>query len=217
MQRLVLFLVGFCCRIVATFRFAAYWCFGIYNAPDLEVKLIAFPAQRVIISPSTNKVPLQVVDDIGGCECGDRSLAGADEAATTPPPNTEWRIDSLPYFSHLCLGLEGKWLKMFNQPTRGFSAMIYGKPKTAKSTLMLEFASYLARNFGSVLWVELEEKLFTTFKEKIDRLNVGHPDFIARQELSENLSRFDFVFIKSVSETKMSPDEIRELKKKWRE
>lgn len=127
----------------------------------------------------------------------------------------EWSTDQLPDNSHLQLGFEGKWKDLWGQPTKGFSAMVFGKPKMGKSTLVLEFAGYLVRGgFGSVLWVELEEDIFTTFKEKVDRLRVGHPDFKVRPAIPADLSRFDFIVINSVSEGKITPDHIREMKKK---
>ena len=147
-----------------------------------------------------------------GC---DKGLGGLDKAPTIPP-GSEWPTDQLPDFSHLQLGFSGRWQDLFNQPTRGFSAMVYGKPKTGKSTLMLDFAGYLVRNFGTVLWVEMEEDLFTVFKEKIDRLGVGHPDLVVRQDIPEDLSNYDFIFINSVSEGKISPQQIRELKQSGR-
>ena len=92
--------------------------------------------------------------------------------------------------------------------------MVFGKPKMGKSTLVLEFAGYVVRGgFGNVLWVELEEDIFTTFKEKVDRLRVGHPDFKVRPAIPADLSRFDFIVINSVSEGKITPDQIREMKK----
>ncbi len=140
-------------------------------------------------------------------------LNGSDPLATSIS-DSEWRTDQLPDNSHLQLAFEGKWKSLLNQPTKGFSAMVFGKPKMGKSTLVLEFAGYLVRGgFGNVLWVELEEDIFTTFKEKVDRLQVGHADFFVRNAIPDNLERFDFIVINSVSEGKIKPDEIRELKK----
>lgn len=125
----------------------------------------------------------------------------------------EWRSDRLPDSSHLQLSFEGKWKELFNQPTKGFSCMVYGKPKQGKSTLALDFAGYLAAHFGTVLWVELEEDIATTFKEKVDRLKVAHANLFVRNSLPDELSKYDYIFINSVSEGKFTPDAIRQLRK----
>ena len=82
---------------------------------------------------------------LSGCGCN--NLHGLDGIPTNA--NGAFRTDQLPDSSHLTLEFSGKWRDLFGQPAQGFSVMTYGLPKTGKSTLMLEFAGYLARNFGT--------------------------------------------------------------------
>jgi hypothetical protein len=39
----------------------------------------------------------------------------------------------------------GKWKELIGDPSVGFTAMVFGKPKMGKSYLCIEFAGYLAR------------------------------------------------------------------------
>lgn len=152
-----------------------------------------------------------------GISQGENTLSGTEPLIRVEKggdPAVGFRTDQLPDNSHLQIPLTGKWRDLLGAPTKGFSAMVYGKPKQGKSTLVLELCGYLVRaGLGNCLWIELEEDLRTTFKEKVDRLRVGHPDFLAWPEIPESLSAFDFVVINSVSEGKITPDQIRELKK----
>lgn len=158
---------------------------------------------------------IQQVEKALGLIVSSRGLSGI-EFNIQPGKLKEYRTDQLPDNSHLQLPFTGKWKDLFNLPTKGFSAMVYGKPKQGKSTFVLDFCGYLAKNqFGNVLWIELEEDLNTTFKEKVDRLTVGHENFRAWPEIPDDMSAYNFVVINSVSEGKITPDEIRSLKKKY--
>ena len=42
------------------------------------------------------------------------------------------------------IGLQGRWKELIGDPSVGFSMMVFGQPKSGKSTLMLEFAQHLA-------------------------------------------------------------------------
>ena len=55
------------------------------------------------------------------------------------------------------LGFTGKWLDFIGDPAPGFTAMVFGMPKMGKSYLCIDFAGYLARNHGRVLYVAKEE------------------------------------------------------------
>ena len=77
--------------------------------------------------------------------------------------------------------------------------MVYGLPKSGKSTLCIDFAKYLAENHGKVLYCAIEEKFGYTLKEKIERLQASHPNLFVSETIPDGLSKYDFVFIDSVS------------------
>jgi hypothetical protein len=110
------------------------------------------------------------------------------------------------------IGFTGKWLKLIGDPSKGFTVMIYGKPKMGKSYLAVDFAGYLARNHGRALYVAKEEKLDATLKIKLKDKSVAHQNLDVSDYLPSNLSGYDFVFIDSVNKMRLSPDDIERLR-----
>lgn len=113
------------------------------------------------------------------------------------------------------LNFQGKWLRFIGNPSPGFSTMIYGMPKTGKSYLMIEFAGYLARNHGSVLYVAKEEELDDTLQEKLRDTEVKHPDLFVSDYLPSDLSGYNFIFLDSVTKMRLSPDDLVQLGKRY--
>jgi len=111
------------------------------------------------------------------------------------------------------IGFKGKWKEFIGDPCPGFTAMIFGKPKMGKSYFAVEFAGYLARNHGKVLYVAKEEGLDATFQLKLKDKNVAHPDLFVSSYLPENLSPYNFVILDSVNKLRLSPEDLEKLKK----
>jgi predicted ATP-dependent serine protease len=91
--------------------------------------------------------------------------------------------------------------------------MVYGLPKSGKSTMCLDFANYLAANHGKVLYCAIEEGFGYTLKEKIERLKAHHSNLYITDRVPENLNDFNFVFIDSVSKAGMDVNDIDSLRK----
>ncbi|MHA8108438.1 AAA family ATPase [Aquirufa sp. A-Brett2-W8] len=111
------------------------------------------------------------------------------------------------------IGLQGKYKELIGDPSVGFTAMVYGLPKSGKSTLCLDFANYLAAHHGKVLFCAIEEGFGYTLKEKIERLKAHHPNLYITDRVPENLNDFQFVFIDSVSKAGMDVNAIDQLRK----
>ncbi len=109
------------------------------------------------------------------------------------------------------IGLEGKYQELIGDPSVGFSCMVYGKPKSGKSTMCIDFAKHLAENHGKVLYAAIEEGYGYTMKEKLERLNAVHPNLFVSEVIPENLSQFQFVFIDSVSKGKVDNEKLNQL------
>jgi len=160
------------------------------------------------------------------CDCEKKKdeLSGVEESEYGPgddelaehggriPPET--LINSMDFVKMKFerLGFTGKWLAFIGDPCPGFSAMIFGRPKYGKSTLALEFASYLAQNHGKVLYVAKEEGLDATLQQKIREFQVQHPRLTVTGELPQDLRLFDFIFLDSVNTLRLSPDAVQGLK-----
>jgi len=109
------------------------------------------------------------------------------------------------------IGLQGKYRKLIGDPCVGFSAMVYGLPKSGKSTLCIDFAKYLAQHHGKVLYCAIEEKFGYTLKEKVERLHAIDPNLYVSETVPEDLSDYNFVFIDSVSRADLDIEELRNL------
>lgn len=111
------------------------------------------------------------------------------------------------------IGLKGKYRELIGDPSVGFTVMVYGLPKSGKSTMCLDFANYLASHHGKVLYCAIEEGFGYTLKEKIERLKAHHSNIYITDRVPENLNDFQFVFIDSVSKAGMDVNAIDQLRK----
>ena len=154
---------------------------------------------------------------LNGCGC--HGLNGTDDEEEQEPNTVlskQNRIMNSQDFAKLkfdTIGFTGKWLGFIGDPSKGFTAMVFARPKMGKSYLCMEFAGYLARNHGKVLYVAKEEKLDATLQKKLNDLKVEHPNLFVADDLPNNLKGYDFVFIDSVNKMGLEPDDLDALKK----
>lgn len=111
--------------------------------------------------------------------------------------------------------LQGQFRELIGDPSVGFTAMVFGQPKSGKSTLMLEFANELAQNHGKVLYAAIEEGYGYTLKEKIQRVGATSSRLEFSEKLPANLSDYDFVFVDSVSRAGMELEDMIKLKNSY--
>jgi hypothetical protein len=110
------------------------------------------------------------------------------------------------------LGFKGKWLQLIGDPSANFSVMVFGKPKMGKSYLCVDFAGYLARNHGKVLYIAKEEGLDKTLQDKLNDKDVKHPNLYVASTLPASLSFYDFIFFDSVNRLGLNPEDLNRLK-----
>jgi hypothetical protein len=110
------------------------------------------------------------------------------------------------------IGLKGKWHDLIGDPSPNFTAMVFGKPKMGKSYLCIDFAGYLARHHGKVLYVAKEEGLDSTLQKKLADKNVAHPNLFVSAELPVSLKGYDFIFLDSVNRLGLLPPDLLRLK-----
>jgi hypothetical protein len=155
---------------------------------------------------------LNGLDGILGCACPApvSGLNGYDEPFTGRPQI----MNSLDFvqMEFETLGFTGKWRDFIGDPSGNFTAMVYGKPKYGKSFLCIDFAGYLARNHGNVLYVAKEESLDLTLQEKLKDKNVAHQNLTVAAELPANLATYDFIFLDSVNKMGYGPDDLARLR-----
>ncbi|MGQ0829333.1 MAG: hypothetical protein ACT4ON_13175 [Bacteroidota bacterium] len=130
-------------------------------------------------------------------------------------PSQDGKIMSSVDFANLqfnTLGLKDKWLEFIGDPAPGFTAMVFGMPKMGKSYLCVDFAGYLARNHGKVLYIAKEEKLDKTLQDKLKDKEVAHPDLFVSDSLPNDLSNYEFIFLDSVNKLGLNPKDLEKLK-----
>ncbi len=115
------------------------------------------------------------------------------------------------------LGFVGKFRKLIGDPSRGFSAMVFGRPKMGKSFLCVDFAGYLARNHGKVLYIAKEEGLDMTLQEKLKANDVAHPNLFVAEDIPSDLSPYDFIFFDSVNKLGLSVNDLDTLRANYPE
>jgi hypothetical protein len=113
------------------------------------------------------------------------------------------------------IGLQGKWKELIGDPSVGFSMMVFGQPKSGKSTLMLELAQYLAENHGRALYVAIEEGFGYTLKDKIQRVGATSSQLSFAAEMPKQLNGLDFVFIDSISRGGMEIEDLIKLQEQY--
>lgn len=110
------------------------------------------------------------------------------------------------------VGFKDKWRDFIGDPAPGFTAMVYGKPKMGKSYLCVDFAGYLARNHGKVLYVAKEEKLDATLQRKLKDKDVANSNLFVSDNLPKDISGYRFVILDSVNKLGLNPQDLAKLK-----
>jgi len=149
--------------------------------------------------------------------CGCKSLHGIEDQVSglDGTNNTDKQVMNSMDFKKMqfkTLGFTGKYLKLIGDPSKGFSVMVFGRPKMGKSFLCIDFAGYLARNHGKVLYIAKEEGLDYTLQEKLKATDVAHPNLDVTGSIPETFSQYDFVFLDSVNKLELSWQDLERLK-----
>ncbi len=146
---------------------------------------------------------------LSGCSCQNLNGFDGDEEAATPTVMNSMDFANMHFDT---LGFKGKWLQLIGDPSTNFSLMVFGKPKMGKSYLCVDFAGYLAREHGKVLYVAREEGLDKTLQDKLNDKNVKHPNLYVASTIPASLTFYDFIFLDSVNRLGLKPEELNQLR-----
>jgi predicted ATP-dependent serine protease len=125
----------------------------------------------------------------------------------------------LEQFEYPKYDFKDRWNLFFGDPSVNCHYMVFGLPKSGKSTFCMHFAKYLADNFGSVLYVASEEGFSQTLKNKLTNFgltssNMHFSNYREAEPIMDVASSYDFIFIDSVNFINISPEQVREMKSK---
>lgn len=171
---------------------------------EIKKNLKAFTTEKAPKTLEIETATLNGLEGILGCAC--QSLNGLE---SRPAVMNSMEFVKLEFET---LGFRGKWLDLIGDPSPNFTAMVFGRPKMGKSYLCMEFAGYLARNHGKVLYVAKEEGLDMTLQKKLAEKDVAHPNLTVASLLLTDLSGYDFIFLDSVSQLGLKPEDLRKLR-----
>jgi hypothetical protein len=181
----------------------------IIELHEIKKNLENFIGDRSVKVLEIEKATLNGLEGIlNGCKCGLNGVDGANK------PTIMNSVDFANMRFHT-IGLTGKWFDLIGDPSSNFTAMVYGKPKMGKSYLCIDFAGYLARHHGKVLYVAKEEGLDYTLQQKLTDKNVQHPNLDVASQIPQSLSKYDFIFLDSVNKLGLQPEDLTRLKAQY--
>ena len=121
------------------------------------------------------------------------------------------------------LDFKGKWELLFGKPAISFHLVIHGKPGQGKSTFSLQFANYLASNFGKVLYVSGEEGFSKTMKDKFKENNAYNDNlYLADIHSFETLREivkpdtYHFIFIDSLNNMGIDIEQLKGMRELYK-
>jgi hypothetical protein len=176
----------------------------IVEIHELKKNLKSFTTDKAVKTLEIEQATLNGLEGILGCACQNLNGFDGKPAIMNSMDFANMEFDTL--------GFKGKWLELIGDPSSNFTAMVYGKPKMGKSYLCVDFAGYLARNHGKVLYVAKEEGLDMTLQKKLNDKAVAHPSLDVSSYLPASLSKYDFIFLDSVNRLGLEPTDLNKLK-----
>lgn len=112
--------------------------------------------------------------------------------------------------------MSGKWKRAIGTLSQPFHLLFWGEKGSGKSTLILNFAKYLATAQGlKILYIAKEEGRSFTLKEKINRLSADVPNLYFSENIPNDKNFFktvDVIMIDSVNSIGMTSSELEQLK-----
>jgi len=121
------------------------------------------------------------------------------------------------------LNFRNKWNDLFGYPSINFHCVIHGMSGEGKSTFAIQFANYLAQNFGSVIYVSGEEGFNKTLKDKFMNNHATSDDlYIADLRTYEDITKeippndYNFIFIDSLDTMKIDAEKMKKLRELYK-
>lgn len=115
----------------------------------------------------------------------------------------------------------GKWGDFFGTPQFSFHVGVFGRPGEGKSTFCVQFADYLAKNFGKVIYISGEEGLAKTVQDKLVNNGINNPylffgDIRSYEEITSEIpNEYHFIFIDSLDTLKIDKFKVKALKEHY--
>ena len=132
--------------------------------------------------------------------------------------------EQLQGMDYKALNFQAKWNTLFGYPSATFHCVLTGMSGEGKSTFAIQFANYLAQNFGSVIYVSGEEGFSKTFKDKIINNKAISPglfvaDLHSYEEIITEIPAdiYNFIFIDSLDNMRIDAEKMKLLRERYKE
>lgn len=188
--------------------------------PDLKTESEGFLKQTAEIKNdiASNENTVQLKED---------NFDKANQKSSGEGENLSGRIISSEQFikmNYKALHFKEQWAYFFGYPSVNFHCVLHGLSGSGKSTLAIQFAKYLAENFGKIIYITSEEGFSKTFKDKIVRNNASHPNFhVSNYNLLEDIlqnvpaDKYHFIFVDSLNDMRIDADGMKQLREKYKD
>lgn len=122
------------------------------------------------------------------------------------------------------LSFKDKWADFFGCPAITFHCVVHGKPGEGKSTFCMQFAHYLATDFGKTIYISGEEGFGKTMQDKIRLSNASASDlFICDLRSYDDIMAkipervYNFIFIDSLDNLGIDAHKMKEIRKRFKD
>jgi len=129
-------------------------------------------------------------------------------------------VNALRNMDYSELPFQNNWKDLLGLPSVNFHCAITGMAGEGKSTFAIQFAHYLAQNFGEVLYISGEEGFSKTMKDKMITNNIESEhlfmaDINTYQEMVKEIkpNHYNFIFVDSLDNMRIGVQDLKELRK----
>lgn len=187
---------------------------SLKSKKEIEEKKIVTEIEPIIIKPiETDPITTEETN----------VFEGEDTLEEEPDTSNDKLVSSrdLRKRKYNCFPFDGKWKDFFGLPSYAFHLAVHGKPGEGKSTFCVQFADYLAKNFGKVVYVSGEEGLSKTVQDKIINNGIDNPylffaDIKSFNEIKTEIpNEYHFIFIDSLDTLRIDSVKLKELKEHY--
>jgi hypothetical protein len=132
-------------------------------------------------------------------------------------------MQSVAGMKYRLLNFKNKWLDFFGLPQTNFFCVIHGMSGEGKTNFSIQFAKYLAENFGNVLYISGEEGFAPTFQQKIKTLGAAIPNLYAAdirtgQDILKDVpNKYHFIIIDSINNMNIDPELMKVIRNKFKQ
>lgn len=186
------------------------WAGALLHLMELKERKPALPVTPITPAP----------------EVGKRNAETLQEKKPVSVPASSGKVISsteLKAKTYHSLNFSGKWVDFIGKPSLIFHAVVHGKPGEGKSTFCLQWAHYLAENFGKVIYISAEEGFSKTLRDKLvnnnaESLGLSFADLRNVGEIKKEIqpNGYHFIFIDSLDTLKIDATTLKVLREHFK-